>query len=58
MIDRKNENPQCGNTGGFLYRFGDRWFNPEVGYRLLLLFVQPFADVVGNYTCQNGENKG
>ena len=42
---------------GFSIPFWDRWFIPEAGYRLLLLFIQTFADVVGNYACQNGEDK-
>ena len=56
-IGRKNENPQCCRTGGFLVHFWSRRINSEAGYRLLLLFIQPFADVVGNYACQNGEDK-
>ena len=32
------------------------WLNPKAGYQLFFS-VQPFADVVGNYTCQNREKK-
>lgn len=52
-IDRQNENLQCCSTGGFLFHFWSRRINPEA----ILLFIQPFADVVGNYACQNGEDK-
>lgn len=54
MIDRQNERPQCWHTGGVLFLFDSRKLNPEVDYRLNLI-VQPFANVVGNYTCQNRE---
>ena len=56
MIDRQNERPQCWHTGGVLFLFDSRKLNPEVDYRLNLI-VQPFANVVGNYTCRNRENK-
>ena len=45
--------PQCCSTGGFLFHFWSRMINPEA----ILIFIQPFADVVGNYACQNGEDK-
>jgi hypothetical protein len=53
----KAKTPSVAELGVF-YTVLNRWFIPEAGYRLLLIFVQPFADVVGNYTCQNRENKG
>ena len=43
-------------TPGLFYSVLDGWLKPKVGYQLFLS-VQPFADVVGNYTCQNREKK-
>ena len=41
-------------TPGLFYSVLGGWLNPKVGYQLFLS-VQPFADVVGNYTRQNRE---
>lgn len=41
-------------TPGLFYSVLDGWLKPKVGYQLFLS-VQPFADVVGNYTSQNRE---
>ena len=43
-------------TPGLFYSVLGGWLNPKAGYQLFFS-VQPFADVVGNYTCQNGEDK-
>ena len=43
-------------TPGLFYAFVGGWLKPKAGYQLFVS-VQPFADVVGNYTCQNGEKK-
>ena len=32
-------------------------WSPKRKPPVLILFIQPFADVVGNYACQNGEDK-
>ncbi len=39
-------------TPGLFYSVLGGWLNPKAGYQLFFS-VQPFADVVGNYTCQN-----
>lgn len=41
-------------TPGFFYSVLGGWLKPKAGYQLFIS-VQPFADVVGGYTCQNGE---
>ena len=43
-------------TPGLFYSVLGGWLNPKAGYQLFVS-VQPFADVVGNYTCQNREKK-
>ena len=43
-------------TPGLFYSVLGGWLNPKAGYQLFFS-VQPFADVVGNYTCQNRERK-
>lgn len=43
-------------TPGLFYSVLGGWLNPKAGYQLFFS-VQPFADVVGNYACQNGEDK-
>ena len=43
-------------TLGLFYSVLGGWLIPKAGYQLFIS-VQPFADVVGNYTCQNGEKK-
>ena len=42
--------PRCSSTGVF-FLFSDRSNTPKAGCQLHS--VQPFADVVGNYTCRN-----
>ena len=57
---RERQNIQ-GNTAksprerplGLFYAVLGGWLIPKAGYRLLS--VQPFAYVVGNYTCHNGD---
>ena len=51
--DPASLSPWFSSTGGFLFHLWSRRINPEA----ILLFIQPFADVVGNYACQNGEDK-
>lgn len=41
--------PEVATLGAFYPVMGG-WFNPKVGYQLFVS-VQPFADVVGDYTC-------
>lgn len=43
-------------TPGLFYSVLGGWLNPKAGYQLFFS-VQPFADVVGDYTCQNREKK-
>lgn len=48
--------PRVRTSWGFLFRFG------RVAYALgwlplLVISIQPFAYVVGDYTCHNGENE-
>ena len=43
-------------TPGLFYSVLGGWLNPKAGYQLFFS-VQPFADVVGNYTCRNGDKK-
>lgn len=43
-------------TPGLFYSVLGGWLNPKAGYQLFFS-VQPFADVVGNYTCQNRHDK-
>lgn len=43
-------------TPGLFYSVLGGWLNPKAGYQLFFS-VQPFADVVGNCTCQNREKK-
>ena len=44
-------------TPGLFYSVLGGWLNPKAGYQLFFS-VQPFADVVGNYTCFNKQEKG
>ena len=41
-------------TPGLFYSVLGGGINPKAGYQLFFS-VQPFADVVGDYACQNGE---
>ena len=43
-------------TPGLFYSVLGGWLNPKAGYQLFFS-VQPFAYVVGNYTCYNGEKE-
>ena len=60
-VGKKDESAHCGTqkapevaTPGLFYSVVARWLMPEAGYRLFIS-VQPFADVVGDYTCQDRE---
>ena len=62
-VGKKDESAHCGTqkapevaTPGLFYTVLGGWLNPKAGYQLFFS-VQPFADVVGNYTCQNREKK-
>ena len=48
--------PRDATSGGFSIPFCSRWLRPEAGYRLFIS-VQPFTDVIGDYTCHNRDNK-
>jgi len=43
-------------TPGIFYSVVAGWLMPQAGYRLFVS-IQPFADVVGNYACQDREQK-
>ncbi len=55
-VHRTAKTPRGANSGGFLCLFWRRWLIPQVGCRQLFS-VQPFANVVGNYTCHNRNKK-
>lgn len=62
-VGKKDESAHCGTqkapevaTPGLFYSVLGGWLNPKVGYQLFFS-VQPFADVVGDYICQNREKK-
>lgn len=62
-VGKKDESAHCGTqkapevaTPGLFYSVLGGWLNPKAGYQLFFS-VQPFADVVGNYTCQNREKE-
>jgi len=33
-----------------------RWIRPQAGYQQLVS-IQPFANIIGDYTCQDRKNK-
>ena len=43
-------------TLGLFYSVLSGWLIPQAGYQLLFS-IQPFANVVGDYTCQNRKYK-
>ena len=43
-------------TLGFFYSILGGWLKPKAGYQLFIS-IQPFADVVGDYTCQDRDIK-
>lgn len=53
MAQQKTPEPQ---SLGFFYSVVGGWLKPKVGYQLLIS-IQPFANVVGDYTCQDGNIK-
>ena len=62
-VGKKDESAHCGTqkapevaTPGLFYSVLGGWLNPKAGYQLFFS-VQPFADVVGNYTCHDRDNK-
>ena len=52
-----SETPRSCDLRGVSIPFCSRWLRPEAGYRLLIS-VQPFANVAGDYTCRDREKKG
>lgn len=54
-LARTQKAPEVGSLGLF-YSVLARWLIPLADYRLQIS-VQPFADIVGNYTCHNGDEK-
>ena len=62
-IGKKRCEYPCGHTKspgvpapGLFYSVLARWFIPS-GWLPLLVSIQPFANIVGNYTCRNGDKK-
>ena len=60
-VGKKDESAHCGTQKapelrppGLFYSVLGGWLNPKAGYQLFVS-VQPFADVVGDYTCQDRE---
>ena len=51
-----HKKPRRSQLRGFSIPFLGRWLKPKADYHLFIS-VQPFADVVGDYTCQNREKK-
>ena len=49
------QKPRSSHLRGFLSVMAG-WINPQADYQLLFS-VQPFADVVGDYTCQDRKHK-
>jgi len=41
---------------GVFIPFFARWLMPQAGCRLLFS-IQPFTNIVGNYTCHDGNDK-
>ena len=54
--EKETAAPRDATSGGFSIPFCSRWLRPEAGYRLFIS-VQPFTDVIGDYTCHNRDNK-
>ena len=50
------QKPQSCDLWGFFIPFGQGGLFPQAGYQLLFS-IQPFANVVGDYTCQNRKHK-
>lgn len=55
-VVRLQQKPQCCNTGVFYSLFIRQGLIPQAGYRLFIT-VQPFDDVMANYTSRNSDNK-
>ena len=55
LLTEQAKTPVAATTGVFYTVLGG-WFKPKAGYQLFPS-VQPFANVVGNYTRQNREEK-
>lgn len=47
---------EVGSLRASFYAVLARWLMPLADYQLLVS-IQPLADVIGDYTCHNGENK-
>ena len=50
------QKPQSCDLWGFFIPFGQGGLFPQAGYQLLFS-IQPFANVVGDYTCQDRKHK-
>ena len=48
--------PQVGTLGGFLFPYCRQGLTPRLV--AVVSLIEPFTDVVGDYTSQDGENKG
>ena len=53
MAQQKPPEPQ---SLGVFYSILGGWLKPKAGYQLFIS-IQPFADVVGDYTCQDRDIK-
>ena len=54
-IDTQTKTPTVAAVGVFYSVLGG-WLIPQADYRLLVS-IQPFANVVGDYTCHNRDKK-
>ena len=55
IIGTQTKTPTVASVGVFYSVLGG-WLIPQADYRLLVS-IQPFADVVGDYTCHDREKK-
>ena len=53
VLKQHAKSPGAGTLGLF-YSVVAGWLIPQADYRLFVS-IQTFADIVGNYTCQDGE---
>ena len=53
--DGTAKNPRVATSGVFLFRLG-RWLIPKADYQLFIS-IQPFANIIGDYTCRNRDIK-
>ena len=55
IADRHTKSPQVRTVGAFLFPYCRQGLMPRLV--AVVSLIEPFADVVGNYTCHDGENK-